>query len=148
MKKLILTIFLVLALITWAGKAFGENDFKNPGKTNFKLMDHLFADFKFMFYPIETLNRMSQTWTFQLNMSKPAENEEWVGAKPILNLGYVPEGPLRYQPDTLFQWGYTLGSSVLLLRFGAKTEDLEQIDSQSERDNTYILNFLIDFWFK
>jgi hypothetical protein len=148
MKKVIFIILLTSALIAGPGTAFGQNHLKNPEKTSLKLMDHLIADFKLVFPPIETLNRISQTWKFQLNTSKTAENQEWVGTKPILNLGSIPEAPLKYQPDTLFQWGYTLGSSVLLLRFGAKTEELEHTESQNRRDSAYTLNFLIDLWFK
>jgi hypothetical protein len=148
MKKFILTILLTSALIAGPGTAFGQNQLKDPEKISLKLMDYLIADFKLLFPPIETFNRIGQTWKTQLNMSKPVEKQEWVGTKPILNLGSIPEAPLKYQPDTLLQWGYTLGSSVLLLRFGAKTEDLEHTDLQNRQDNVYTLNFLVDFWFK
>lgn len=57
------------------------------------------------------LSKLSQKWKFQLDMDHMIKNQRWSGPRPILNLGSVPEVLLKYQPDTVLQWGYTFADT-------------------------------------
>ena len=148
MKKLFTPFFLILLLITGAEKAFGESPLKYPGKLDFRFADFLSVDFKSLSNPVDSLNRVPQIWKLKLDMNKAAENQELNGMKPILNLGSIPKALLEYQSDTVLQWGYTLRDLILLLRIGVRIEDFDHIENPNKPENTYILNFMIDFWFK
>jgi hypothetical protein len=90
----------------------------------------------------------------QLENYQGAENRPPAGIKPILNLGTFPDVLLKYQSDTVIQWGYTLHDLTLSLRIGVKAADFNYLDFQTRRENNTLLNvnlnfnFLIDFWFK
>ena len=152
MKKLFTPIFLVLLLTVGADQAFGENPIKYPGKLDIKFTDFRSLDFMSLYNPVNTLGKVSQIMRFQLEMDKRIENQAWAGPRPMLNLGSIPEVLLRYQSDTVLQWGYTFKDSILLLRFGVKAEDFNYLDFQPRPENSspfhLNLNFLIDFWFK
>ena len=148
MKKLFTPFFIILLLITAADKTFGESPLKYDSKLNFRFADFLSADFKYLSNPIYTLNRVPQIWELQLDMNKDAEIQGLNGTKPVLNLGSIPEALLKYQSDTVLQWGHTLRDITLLLRIGIGMEDFKPIDNQDKPENSYILNFMIDFWFK
>jgi len=148
MKKLFTPIFLILLFIVGAGQASGQNPIKYPGKLDIKFIDFRSLDFMSLYNPVDTFNKVPKIWKLQLNVNKDAENQEFNGTKPILNLGSIPEALLKHQSDTLLQWGHTLGDLILILRIGVRIEDFEHIDIQNKPDNTYILNFIIDFWFK
>jgi hypothetical protein len=154
MKNLFTPIFLILLLIAGAGQAFGENPIKYPGKLDIKFMDFRSVDFISLYNPVDTLSKVSQIWKLQLQMDKRIENQDWSGPRPMLNLGSIPEVLLKYQSDTVLQWGYSFKDLILLLRFGVKAEDFNYLDFQTRRENNTLLNvdlnfnFLIDFWFK
>lgn len=152
MKKFFTPIFLILLLTVGAGQASGENPIKYPGKLDIKFIDFRRTDFMSLYNPIDTLSKVSRMMRLQLVMDKRTENQDWSGPKPMLNLGSIPEVLLKYQSDTVFQWGYSFKDSILLLRFGVKAEDLNYLDFQPRPENSSVLNlnlnFLIDFWFK
>jgi hypothetical protein len=148
------SIFLILLLTIVAGQAFGENPIKYPGKLDIKLMDFRSIDLMSLYYPVETVGKVSHLVRLQLETDKRIENHDSSGARPILNLGSIPEVLLRYQSDTVLQWGYSFKDLILLLRFGVKTEGFNYLEFQTRRENNYLsnanlnFNFLIDFWFK
>jgi hypothetical protein len=154
MKKLFTPIFLTLLMIAGAGQAFGENPIKYLGKLDIKFVDLLSVDFMSLYNPVDTLGKVSQIWKLQLEMDKRIEKQDWSGPRPMLNLGSIPEVLLKYQSDTVLQWGYSFKDLILLLRFGVKAEDFNYLDFQTRRENNTLLNvnlnfnFLIDFWFK
>jgi hypothetical protein len=154
MKKLFTPLFLILLFVFGAGQAFGENPIKYPGQLDIKFVDLLSVDFMSLYNPADTLSKVSQIMRLQLEMDKRIENQDWSGPRPMLNLGSIPEVLLRYQSDTLLQWGYSFKDLILLLRFGVKAEDFKYLDFQTRQENNYLLNvnlnfnFLIDFWFK
>jgi hypothetical protein len=154
MKKLFTPLFLILLFVFGAGQAFGDNPIKYPGKLDIKFVDLLSVDFMSLYNPADTLSKVSQIMRLQLEMDKRIENQDWSGPRPMLNLGSIPEVLLRYQSDTLLQWGYSFKDLILLLRFGVKAEDFKYLDFQTRQENNYLLNvnlnfnFLIDFWFK
>jgi len=154
MKKLFTPIFLILLLTVGAGQAFGENPIKYPGKLDIKFIDFRSLDFTSLYNPVDTVGKVSQILRLQLEMEKRIENQDCSGPRPILNLGSIPEVLLRYQSDTVLQWGYSFKDLILLLRFGVKAEDFNYLDFQTRRENNYLLDvnlnfkFLIDFWFK
>jgi hypothetical protein len=90
----------------------------------------------------------------QLEKDKRIANQDSSGPKPMLNLGSIPEVLLKYQSDTVLQWGYSFKDLILLLRLGVKSEDFKDLEFQTRRENNYLsnlnlnFNFLIDFWFK
>jgi hypothetical protein len=154
MKKLFTPIFLILLLIAGAGQAFGENPIKYPGKFDIKFIDFRSIDFMSLYNPVDTVGKVSQIMRVQLEMDKRIENQDWPGPRPMLNLGSIPEVLLKYQSDTVLQWGYSFKDLILLLRFGVKAEGFNYLDFQTQRENDTLLNvnlnfnFLIDFWFK
>lgn len=152
MKKLFTPIFLILLLIFWAAEASGENPIKYPGKLDLRFRDFRSLDFTSLYNPVDTVGKVSQIMRLQLIMDKRTENQDWSGPRPMLNLGSIPEVLLRYQSDTVLQWGYSFKDLVLLLRFGIKAEDFNSSNFQSLQENNTLqnlnLNFLIDFWFK
>ncbi len=141
-------------MIAGAGQAFGENPIKYLGKLDIKFIDFLSVDFMSLYNPVDTLGKVSQIWKLQLEMDKRIEKQDWSGPRPMLNLGSIPEVLLKYQSDTVLQWGYSFKDLILLLRFGVKAEDFNYLDFQTRRENNTLLNvnlnfnFLIDFWFK
>jgi len=154
MKRLFTPIFFILLFVVGAGQAFGENPIKYPGKLDIKFIDFRSLNFTSLYNPVDTVGKVSQIMRLQLEMDKRIENRDWSGPKPMLNLGSIPEVLLRYQSDTVLQWGYSFKDLILLLRFGVKAEDFNYLDFQTRRENNYLLNvnlncnFLIDFWFK
>lgn len=154
MKKFFTPIFLILLLTVGAGQAFAENPIKYPGKLDIKFIDFRSLDFMSLYNPVDTVAKVSQIMRLQLEMDKRIENQNWSGPRPMLNLGSIPEVLLRYQSDTVLQWGYSFKDLILLLKFGVKAEDFNYLDLQTRRENNYLLNvnlnfnFLIDFWFK
>ena len=154
MKRLFTPIFLILLLTVGAEQAFAENPIKYPGKLDIKFIDFRSLDFISLYNPVDTVAKVSQIMRLQSEMDKRIENQDWSGLRPMLNLGSIPEVLLRYQSDTILQWGYSFKDLILLLRFGVKAEDFNYLDFQTRRDNNYLLNanpnfnFLIDFWFK
>ena len=154
MKRLFTPIFLILLLTVGAGQAFGENPIKYPGKLDIKFIDFRSLDFMSLYNPVDTVSKVSQIMRLQLEMDKRIENQDGPGPRLMLNLGSIPEVLLRYQSDTVLQWGYPFKDLIILLRFGVKAEDFNYLDFQTRRDNNYLLNvnlnfnFLIDFWFK
>jgi hypothetical protein len=153
MKKLFTPIFLILLLTFGAAQAFAENPIKYPGKLDLKFTDFRSLDFMSLYNPVDTVGKVSQIMRLQLEMDKRTENQDWSGPRPMLNLGSIPEVLLRYQSDTVLQWGYSFKDLILLLRFGVKAEDFNYLNFQSPRENDTLLNvnlnfnFLIDFWF-
>jgi hypothetical protein len=154
MKKLFTPLFLILLFVFGAGQAFGENPIKYPGKLDIKFIDFRSLDFTSLYNPIDTVSKVSQIMRLQLEMDKRIENQDWSGPRPMLNLGSIPEVLLRYQSDTVLQWGYSFKDLILLLRFGVKAEDFNYLAFQTRRENNTLLNvnlnfnFLIDFWFE
>jgi len=154
MKKLFTPLFLILLFVFGAGQAFGENPIKYPGKLDIKFIDFRSLDFTSLYNPVDTVSKVSKIMRLQLEMDKRIENQDWSGPRPVLNLGSIPEVLLRYQSDTVLQWGYSFKDLLLLLRFGVKAEDFNYLDFQTRRENNTLLNvnlnfnFLIDFWFK
>ena len=154
MKKLFTPLFLILLFIVGAGQAFGENPIKYPGKLDIKFIDFRSLDFISLYNPVDAIGKVSHIMRLQLEMDKRIENQDWSGPRPMLNLGSIPEVLLRYQSDTVLQWGYSFKDLILLLRFGVKAEDFNYLDFQTRRENNDLLNvnlnfkFLIDFWFK
>jgi hypothetical protein len=156
MKKLFTPIFLILLLTVGAGQAFGENPIRYPGKLDIKFIDFRSLNLTSFYNPVDTVGKVSQFLRMQLDldMDKRIDSQDWSGPRPILNLGSIPEVLLKYQSDTVLQWGYPFKDLILLLRFGVKAEDLNDLDFQTRRDNNYLFNlhlnfsFLIDFWFK
>ena len=154
MKKLFTPLFLILLFVFGGGQAFAENPIKYPEKLDIKFIDFRSLDFMSLYNPVDTVGKVSQIMRFQLGMDKRIENQDRSGPRPILNLGSIPEVLLRYQSDTVLQWGYSFKDLILLLRFGVKAEDFNYLDFQTRRENNYLLdvnlnfNFLIDFWFK
>lgn len=138
---------MILLLITAAGEAFGDSPLKYQPKFDFRFGNFLRADFKSLMNPVHTLNIAPAIWKLQLNMNEDAETQESNGTKPILNLGSIPAALLKYESDTVLQWGHTLRDLTLLLRIGVRIEDFKQIDNQDKPENSYILNFMVDFWF-
>lgn len=153
-KKLFTPIFLILLLTIGAGQAFAENPIKYPGKLDIRLIDFRSLDFASLHNPVNTVDKVSQIMRLQLEMDKRTENQNCSGPRPMLNLGSIPEVLLRYQSDTVLQWGYSFKDLILLLRFGVTGEDFNYLDFQTLQDNNTLLNvnlnfnFLIDFWFK
>jgi hypothetical protein len=126
------------------GVAFADNEImKYLEKFDIRFIDRASNDLKFVYNPF-----VNQMWKLQLDMNKGTENQESARTKTGLNLGSIPEVLLRYQSNTVLQWGHPFGNSVLLLRIGAKPEDLAHIDFRNKADNAFGFNFLIDFWFK
>jgi len=154
MKNLFTPILLILLLALGADQAFGENPIKYPGKLDLKFIGFRSLDFMSLYSPVDTVGKVSQIMRLPLEMDKRIENQTWSGPRPMLNLGSIPEVLLRYQSDTVLQWGYSFKDLILLLRFGVKAEDFNYLDFQSLRENNTLLNanlnfnFLIDFWFK
>jgi hypothetical protein len=154
MKKFFTPFLLILLLLTGARQTLAENPTRYPGKLEVKFTEILSADFKYLYNPVNTLNRVTQFWKLHLDPNKDIENQKRTGTKAILNLGSIPDVLLKYQSDTVFQWGYTLRDLILLLRIAVKTEGLDSFDFRAQRENNYLLNlnlnfnFLIDFWFK
>ncbi len=154
MKRLFTPIFLILLLAIGAEEAFGENPIKYPGKLDIKFIDFRSLDFMFLYSPVDTVGKVSHLMRLQLEMDKSIENQDSPRPNPILNLGSIPEVLLRYQSDTVVQWGYSFKDLILLLRFGVKAEAFNDLEFQTRRDNNYLsnlnlnFNFLIDFWFK
>jgi hypothetical protein len=157
MKKLFTPIFLILLLIAWATQAFGENPIKYPGKLEIKFIDFRSLNFMSLYHPpLDAVGRVSQIMRLQsdLDMDKRIAHQDGSGPKPILNLGSIPEVLLRYQSDTVLQWGYSFKDLILLLRFGVKAEDFKSLDFEPRPENNSLFNlnlnfnFLIDFWFK
>ena len=153
MKKAFTLFFLILLLLAGARQALAENPTTYPGKLDVKFTQILSADFKDLYHPIDTFNRVTQVWKLHLDPNKDIENQHRTGTKPILHLGSIPEILLKYQSDTVFQWGYTLRDLILLLRVAVKAEALDSFDFRAQREANYLLNlnlnfnFLIDFWF-
>ena len=139
---------MILLLITAAGEAFGDSPLKYSAKFDFRFANFLRADFKSLMNPIHTFNSAPEICKLQLDTNEDAETRELNGTKPILNLGSIPAALLEYESDTVFQWGHSLRDLTLLLRIGVRMEDFKQIDNQDRPENSYILNFMIDFWFK
>ena len=150
MKKFFTPFFLILLLFTGAKEAFGENLLNYPGPLEIKLVNFLRSDLRLAY----NLSKASQIWKLQLENYQGAENRQPTEIKPILNLGTFPDVLLKYQSDTVIQWGYTLHDLTLLLRIGVKAQDFNYLDFQTRRENNTLLNvnlnfnFLIDFWFK
>ena len=154
MKKRFTPLFLILLFVFGAGQAFGENPIKYPGKLDINSIDFRSLDFVSLYNPVDTVTKVSHIIRSQLEVDKRTENQDWSGSRPMLNLGSIPEVLLRYQSDTVLQWGHSFKDLVLLLRFGVKAEDFKYLEFQTRPDNNYLLdlnlnfNFLIDFWFK
>jgi len=154
MKKLFTPIFLILLFIAGAGQAFGQNPIIYPGKLDIKLIDFRSVDFISFYTPVDTLGKVSQIWKLQLEKDKSIEKQNRLGPRPMLNLGSIPDVLLKYQSDTVLQWGYSFKDLILLLRLGVKAEDFNYLDFQPRLENNYLFNlnlnfnFLIDFWFK
>ena len=154
MKKLFTPIFLILLLIAGTGQAFGQNPITYPGKLDIKLLDFRSVYLMSLYNPVDTLGKVSRIWRLQLEMDQRIEKQDWSGPRPMLNLGFIPEVLLKYQSDTVLQWGYSFKDLILLLRFGVKAEDSNYLDFQPQPENNYLFdlnlnfNFLIDFWFK
>ena len=150
MKKFFTPFFFILLLFTGAKEAFGENLLNYPGPLEIKLVDFLRSDLRLAY----NFSKASQIWKLQLENYQGAKNRQPTGIKPILNLGTFPDVLLKYQSDTVIQWGYTLHDLTLSLRIGVKAEDFNYLDFQTRRENNTLLNvnlnfnFLIDFWFK
>jgi hypothetical protein len=127
---------------------------KYPGRLDIKSPDFRSLGFMSLYNPVGTVTKVSQIMRLQLEMDKRTENQDGTGPKPMLNLGSIPEVLIRYQSDTVLQWGYSFRDLVLLLRFGIRAKDFDYLDFQTRREDTYLLdlnlnfNFLIDFWFK
>jgi hypothetical protein len=153
MKKFFTPIFLILLLTTGAEQVFGENPIKYPGKLTIKFSDSLSANFMSLYNPVDTLDTVSRIWKLQ-SENERIENQDGSRARPILNLGSVPDVLLKYQKDTVLQWGYSFRDLILLLRIKLKAEDFNYLDFQPRRENDHLiyrnlnLNFLIDFWLK
>jgi hypothetical protein len=154
MKRLFTPIFLILLLTIGAGQAFGENPIKYPGKLDIKFIDFRSLDFLSLYNPVDTVGKVSHLMRLQLETDKRIANQDSSGPKPMLNLGSIPEVLLKYQSDTVLQWGYSFKDLILLLRLGVKSEDFKDLEFQTRRENNYLsnlnlnFNFLIDFWFK
>jgi hypothetical protein len=154
MKKLFTPISLILLLIVGAGQAFGENPIKYPGKLDIKFIDFRSVDFMSLYNPVDTLSKLSQIWKLQIEMEKRIEKQDGSEPRPMLTLGSIPEVLLKYQSDTVLQWGHSFNDLILLLRFGVKAEDFTYLDCQPRPENNDLFNlnlnfnFLIDFWFK
>jgi hypothetical protein len=154
MKKLFTPIFFTLLLTVGAEQAFCENPIKYPGKLDIKVIDFRSLDFMSLYNPVDTVSKVSQKMRLRLEMDKRGEGQDWSGPRPMLTLGSIPEVLLRYQSDTVLQWGYSFKDLILLLRFGVRAEDFNYLDFQIRRENNDLLNanlnfnFLIDFWFK
>jgi hypothetical protein len=154
MKRLFTPIFLILLLTIGAEQAFGENPIKYPGKLDIKFIDFRSLDFLSLYNPVDTVGKVSHLMRLQLETDKRIANQDSSGPKPMLNLGSIPEVLLKYQSDTVLQWGYSFKDLILLLRLGVKSEDFKDLEFQTRRENNYLsnlnlnFNFLIDFWFK
>ena len=154
LKRIFTSFFLILLLLTGVGQALAEDPPNSRGKIDAIFTEILSADFKSLYNPLEPLNQVSQIWKSPLGLKKGAENQAWVGTKPILYFGSIPEAILKYQSDTLLQWGYSLPDLILSLRLGLKTGDVKYLDIQPGRENNNLFhlhlnfNFLIDLWFK
>lgn len=154
MKKRFTPLFLILLLVFGAGEAFGENPMKYPGKLDIKFIDFRSLDFMSFYFPIDTVGKVSQILRLQLEMDKSIGNQDGPGPRLMLNLGSIPEVLLRYQSDTVLQWGYSFKDLLLLLRFGIKAQDFNYLDFEPRSESNYLFNlnlnfnFLIDFWFK
>jgi hypothetical protein len=153
MKKFFTPIFLILLLTTRAEQVFGENPIKYPGKLDIKFSDSVKANFMSSYNPVDTFDTVSQMWKLQ-SENERIGNQHGSRARPILNLGSVPDVLLKYQKDAVIQWGCSFRDLILLLRFGVKAEDFNYLDFQFRRENDHLiyrnlnLNFLIDFWLK
>ncbi len=154
MMKFFTPLFLILLLMTGVGQAFGENLIKYPHKLDVKFIDFSSVDFKPLYQPGNPFEKISQVWKLQLDMNKRADNQRWMGTKPILHFGSIPEVMLKYQPDTVVQWGHTLRDLILLMRIDVKADNFTRLDISSRHENNNFLlsnlnfNFLVDFWFK
>jgi hypothetical protein len=154
MKKRFTPLFLILLFVFGAGQAFGENPIEYPGKLDINSIHFRSLDFVSLYNPVDTVTKVSHIIRSQLEVDKRTANQDWSGSRPMLNLGSIPEVLLRYQSDTVLQWGHSFKDLVLLLRFGVKAEDFKYLEFQTRPDNNYLLdlnlnfNFLIDFWFK
>ena len=153
MKKFFTPIFTILLLIAGAEQTFGENPLNYPRKLDIRFIDFLSVNFVSPYNPVDTFDKVSQIWKLQSENIK-IESQDWSRGRPILNLGSVPEVLLKYQSDTVLQWGYSFRDLFLLLRIGVKAEDFNYLDLQPRREINYPFNlnlnfnFLIDFWFK
>jgi hypothetical protein len=153
MMKFFTAIFSILLLTTGAEQVFGENPIKYTGKLHIKFSDSLNVNFTSLNNPVDTFDTVSRIWKLQTE-NKGIENQDGLRARPILNLGSVPDVLLKYQSDTVLQWGYSFRDLILLLRIGVKAEDFNYLDFQPRRENNDLLNlhlnfnFLIDFWFR
>ncbi len=154
MKKLLTPLFLILLLVIAAEQAFGEDLKRYPGKLDIKFIDLRGLDFMSLYNPVDTVSKVSQVMRLQLEMGKKIDNQDWSGPRPMLNLGSIPEVLLKYQSDTVLQWGYSFKDLILSLRIGAKAEDLNYLDFEFRPENHFLFNlnlnfnFLIDLWFK
>jgi len=153
MKKCFTPIFLILLLTTGAEQVFAENPVNYPGNLDIKFSDSLSANFMSLYNPVDTFDTVSRIWKLQLE-NKSIENQDGSRARRILSLGSVPDVLLKYQSDTVLQWGYSFRDLILLLRIGLKADDFNYLDFQPRRENDYLIyrnlnyNFLIDFWLK
>jgi hypothetical protein len=153
MKKFFTPIFLILLLTTGAEQVFAENPIKYPGKLDTKFSDSLSANFMSLYNPVDIFDTVSRVWKLQ-SENQRIENQDGSRARPILNLGSVPDVLLKYQSDAVLQWGYSYRDLILLLRIGVKAEDFNHLDFQPRRENKHLiyrnpnLNFLIGFWLK
>jgi len=154
MMKFFTPLFLILFLMTGVGQAFGENLIKYRSKLNVKFTDFSSVDFKPLYQPGNPFDKISQVWKLQLDVNKRAGNQGWMRTKPPLYFGSIPEVMLKYQPDTVVQWGHTLRDLILLMRIDVKADNLtrQDISPRHENNNIFLANlnfsFLVDFWFK
>jgi hypothetical protein len=154
MKNRFTPLCVILLFIFGAGQAFGENPIKYPGKLDIKFMDFRSLDFLSLYNPVDAVGKVSHLMGLQLEIDKRTENQDSSGPRPMLHLGSIPEVLLRYQSDTVLQWGHSFKDLILLLRFGVKAVDFNGLEFQTRRENNYLwnlnfnFNFLIDFWFK
>jgi hypothetical protein len=154
MKKLFTPLFLILLFVIAAEQAFGENPIRYPGKLDIKFIDLPSLDFLSLYNPVDTIGKVSQIMRWQLEADKKIDNQDRSGPKPVLNLGSTPGVLLKYQSDTLLQWGYSFKDLILSLRIGVKAEDFNCLDFEPRPENNFLLNlnlnfnFLIDLWFK
>ncbi len=154
MMKFFTPLFFILFLMTGVGQAFGENLIKYPSKLNVKFADFSSIDFKPLYQPVNPFEKISQVWKLQLDMNKRADHQRWMGTKPILHFGSIPDVMLKYQPDTVVQWGHTLRDLILLMRIDVKADNLtrQDISPRHENNNFFLaklnFSFLVDFWFK
>lgn len=154
MKKRLIPVIFMLLLIFGSGEVLGQHPTKYPGTLDIESADFENNHFIFLYHPVDMLSKFSQKLKIQLEMDQMIKNQRWSGPRPILNLGSVPEVLLKYQPDTVLQWGYTFRDLFLLLRLCIRVEDFNPLhlkprqEDYSPFDLNLNFNFLIDFWFK